>query len=57
MSVRLSKEAKKKGELSGAVLARSSKALIQATGLLFLGVLLGILSREIRGLDIPWSGG
>ncbi len=37
--------------------ARFTRALIQATGLLLVGIALGVLSKEIRGLDIPWSGG
>jgi len=37
--------------------ARFSKALIQAAGLLFIGIALGVLFRGIRGPDIPWSGG
>ena len=37
--------------------ARSSKALVQAMALLLVGIALGVLSKAIRGLDIPWSGG
>ncbi len=36
---------------------RFSRALIQATGLLLVGIALGVLSKEIQGLEIPWSGG